>query len=438
MSLTLIILALFGIQWSLHWTILVAATLGAVIPDIDHPRSLIGRLFFFVSKPINDRVGHRGFTHSLLGWLAATFLFATFVFVARWIANETIHTTFMDTTLTELTNRWIGAFSIGYFSHLFLDMFNPRGVQLFWPDKNRDVILKNIQRPESGAKIELVIFGFLLIILILSLPLSKYGMKSSLRWLLATPAAAIEEFKDQKTKSMLIFSGVFRTSKQPVSGRAEIIDVENQRLVIRFNESLYMLSDKLASDILANQVRVERTTIPIRVEHKTFQNETREALLAQVPTGSLVSGIVILPSGLTIAPEGASANVVLPSGLLPPSIHQKGNTLILKYATKAELTHLTADPLFQFEQKRTQSTLKKYQTQTKLIQTQLRQLQKPAAGLTPLGESLFGDKDAKAKRQQQSAELKLQLDQLQLQIEQLQRQLATRKLIYSGDVTVRE
>lgn len=43
--LTLIILAVFGVQWGLHWTIILFAILGAIIPDIDHPKSIIGRLF---------------------------------------------------------------------------------------------------------------------------------------------------------------------------------------------------------------------------------------------------------------------------------------------------------------------------------------------------------------------------------------------------------
>ena len=50
--LTLIILAVFGIQWSLHWTILLVAILGAIMPDIDHPKSVIGNLSFAAKDQI--------------------------------------------------------------------------------------------------------------------------------------------------------------------------------------------------------------------------------------------------------------------------------------------------------------------------------------------------------------------------------------------------
>ncbi|MBI5700994.1 hypothetical protein HZC34_03995 [Candidatus Saganbacteria bacterium] len=56
----------------------------------------------------------------------------------------------------DLPIRWIAAFSISYFSHLILDIFNRRGSKMFWPDPGRDVIPRNPKfRSESGSKDEL-------------------------------------------------------------------------------------------------------------------------------------------------------------------------------------------------------------------------------------------------------------------------------------------
>ena len=44
----------------------VPAFLGAALPDIDHPKSHLGRRFRFTSKVVNKAFGHRTFTHSLL------------------------------------------------------------------------------------------------------------------------------------------------------------------------------------------------------------------------------------------------------------------------------------------------------------------------------------------------------------------------------------
>ncbi len=77
--LTLIFLAVFGIQWSLHWTIILVAIFGSIVPDIDHPRSVIGKLFPYISIPLERRYGHRTITHSFIGWIISTVIFAFLV-----------------------------------------------------------------------------------------------------------------------------------------------------------------------------------------------------------------------------------------------------------------------------------------------------------------------------------------------------------------------
>ncbi|AGF80109.1 putative membrane-bound metal-dependent hydrolase (plasmid) [Desulfocapsa sulfexigens DSM 10523] len=46
---------------------LIAA--GAILPDLDHPQSFIGRVFFPISIPLNQWLGHRGAFHSFWLWL---------------------------------------------------------------------------------------------------------------------------------------------------------------------------------------------------------------------------------------------------------------------------------------------------------------------------------------------------------------------------------
>ena len=82
--LTLIILAVFGVQWGLHWTIILFAVLGSIIPDIDHPRSVIGKLFLPISIPLERRYGHRAVTHSLIGWAISSVIFAVLALFVIW------------------------------------------------------------------------------------------------------------------------------------------------------------------------------------------------------------------------------------------------------------------------------------------------------------------------------------------------------------------
>lgn len=89
--------------------------LGAALPDIDHPKSHLGRRFRFLSKIIFKAFGHRTFTHSLLFCFGVGYLLMQF------------H-----------TSVGIGAF-FGILSHIVLDMITPfsKGVALLYPFKKR-------------------------------------------------------------------------------------------------------------------------------------------------------------------------------------------------------------------------------------------------------------------------------------------------------------
>lgn len=103
-----------------------AAVIGALIPDIDDPKSKIGHRLLPISILINQFCGHRRFFHSLLFLV----IIAGFTY---WI------------------NRWFDAFlpivfwlplMTGIASHVIGDMlFGRHGVQLFWPHPARVKLL---------------------------------------------------------------------------------------------------------------------------------------------------------------------------------------------------------------------------------------------------------------------------------------------------------
>lgn len=82
----------------------------SMLPDIDMPRSRIGRKHRIVSSLLNIVFGHRGFIHTLfpaLGLFALLYSFGSFSLGA--------------------------AAFLGYMSHLVLDMLTPGGIRLFYP-----------------------------------------------------------------------------------------------------------------------------------------------------------------------------------------------------------------------------------------------------------------------------------------------------------------
>lgn len=425
--LTLIILAIFGIRFSLHWTVILFAVIGAILPDIDHQRSVIGKLFRFISSPLEHKFGHRSITHSFIGWGIATAGFGILVLITALILGLIPG---MQFSISNLAPRWLAAFSIGYISHLILDMFNKRGSQLLWPDPTRDVIPRNPNvRTESGSKAEPFIFVILLFFMVLSFPLSKYGLVSSLRWLLATPGAAIEEFRNLQIHSYLEFSGHYQESKKAVEGTAEILDVDRGRLVILFGGNVYTLSDELSSDIMANKVRVKYGKEPIVADRITFKDKGYDYLLQLIPAGALVSGTVHLPKDIDIK--------------FPPPIgmfnvfEQKGNDLIIRFANKNQVRKLALSEYYDIQRQKDVAELSRLDVEVSKIKMQIKEREE-AGGLTPLGREMLMGKAEQEKQKLELEELNNKLADTNLKIEELKIKIKERKLLFSGEVYIRK
>ena len=87
--------------------------LGALIPDIDHTGSMLGRKVPLLDDIISGVFGHRTITHSLLFMILAFFMF-------KW---------------TSWPPDLEFGILIGIASHLLLDALTEQGIQFFWPFK---------------------------------------------------------------------------------------------------------------------------------------------------------------------------------------------------------------------------------------------------------------------------------------------------------------
>ncbi|MFT7615283.1 MAG: membrane-bound metal-dependent hydrolase YbcI (DUF457 family) [Candidatus Woesearchaeota archaeon] len=91
--------------FSPSWLIGAATIVASVLPDIDSPKSLLGKPFFF----LNHAATHRGFMHSIWAFILLAALLSLF---------------------------WPSALVYvlaGYASHLVLDALNKKGIHLFYP-----------------------------------------------------------------------------------------------------------------------------------------------------------------------------------------------------------------------------------------------------------------------------------------------------------------
>lgn len=124
------------------------AAVSALLPDVESPKSFVGRKLPGVSHAGEMVFGHRQAFHSLLA--AAGFL------AVAYVISASVHLSYCY------------AFSgfIGYVSHLILDTLNPAGIPWLWPLKFR----LRIPLTQTGGIMErailfpvLVLFGLLLI-----------------------------------------------------------------------------------------------------------------------------------------------------------------------------------------------------------------------------------------------------------------------------------
>jgi len=109
----------------------VLIILGSLLPDIDHPNSKIGSLF----KPVGWLFEHRGFFHSI---------FPVIILLLLIKVNQVLFI----------------PLSIGYISHILIDMVTIKGVLLIYPLIN----LRVNGFIKTGGLIELIIFYFLVIV----------------------------------------------------------------------------------------------------------------------------------------------------------------------------------------------------------------------------------------------------------------------------------
>lgn len=96
-------------------SVFAVAGLGSLLPDIDHPGSVVGRRLKLVSIPVSLVFGHRGITHSLIAVVAMS------AAIAWQIGSQS----------------WIVALAIGYLTHLVGDWLTPSGVPFLWPNRRK-------------------------------------------------------------------------------------------------------------------------------------------------------------------------------------------------------------------------------------------------------------------------------------------------------------
>ena len=155
--------------------LLLIASVGAVLPDVDAPESAVGQVTKPVSDKIAKRFGHRCFCHSLLGLLA----FSLLILPLHYIASALFL-----------------ALVLGYLSHLLADSMTKQGVKLLWPADYWAVFPgREDFRIHTGTKAENIFLIFLLVCSLALYPIAKVGFMGELERVIGSIEFSFDDYR---------------------------------------------------------------------------------------------------------------------------------------------------------------------------------------------------------------------------------------------------
>jgi membrane-bound metal-dependent hydrolase YbcI (DUF457 family)/biotin carboxyl carrier protein len=245
------------------------ACLGALLPDIDTPTSIIGKVCLPLSRFLERRFGHRTLTHSFLGMALAVFPLLP---------------------LALLDRQWPLAFALGYLSHLLVDCANKSGAPLFWPSQLRAVLPRSEEfRIAVGSGQETVLLVILLAGLAILLPLHQMGFTRALHALTQTTTAAISDYRgwQGRWEVWAEVDGIFQLSQRRVHERYRILGIASATTLIVLDPAtgkIHTVGAGKEANLFPYRVRAyQGRPITVRTRQVTLAQQLLRDLLREVP-----------------------------------------------------------------------------------------------------------------------------------------------------------
>jgi len=254
-----------GMEFNYENALLCAV--GSLSPDIDNSKSWLGRIFPFISKPIENKFSHRTLTHSLLA-IVFVFLIAVIVKI------------FFDTG-----NFNPLAFAIGYTSHILIDCASVQGVKILYPFSMRNAVFPfDTQQPEAyrivvGSKAD-VALGFVFVFL--TIPFAYISFKTHTKLIREVQKdinSAVRTY-NELSKNFICWArleGINTTTGDKLKGDYLIISAEKQNMLLIKEGSLTLSvgKDNFKNDIFtADILTIPKQKANSEIKNLSIQNQT--------------------------------------------------------------------------------------------------------------------------------------------------------------------
>ena len=192
---------------------IIITIIASLLPDIDHTKSLIGKLFFPIAKWLSINYGHRTITHSLI-----------------FITSITIISVFIEKIFSNNLEISIILF-FGILSHLIFDMVTLQGIPLFYPFKKNPCVLPANQdlRIRSGdIKAEGIAFFIFAVLTIFMQDLFAQGFWSTLNNKFGDITHIEKEFKENTKLLELEYN--YNIYQNNYKGKADLYNIDKNYL----------------------------------------------------------------------------------------------------------------------------------------------------------------------------------------------------------------
>lgn len=223
----------------------IASSFLSLLPDIDHPDSLIGRIFGPLSQYIQRRWGHRTVTHSI---------FAIFTIIIILLPLSLLY----YFQLGKFPS-YFPALSLAFTSHIFIDLFNRSGVRLFAPFSNKEYI--SFRTPELRILVnswQEYVLLFVIVFLAFSVSNKPFSIHSAVRSLgkhfYKTYDSALKDYQDNASyvcNAEVTYFDEYLITKRTLN--LPVISMNSAKAVFLYNSDRLLLRKENIDEILIHK-----------------------------------------------------------------------------------------------------------------------------------------------------------------------------------------
>jgi inner membrane protein len=267
-----------------------AVVVGSLLPDIDHTKSIIGKLFYPLARWLDRRFGHRTVTHSLL-----------------FLIGVTVLTVLLESFLQSPDHNIALILFFSVLSHFILDMVTLQGIPLFYPFRRNPCVIPGNpdMRIESGNfKAETTAF-----LIFVALSFSSYDLFSNGFWtqynrLFGTIKHVYYEFRSNTNLLEVDYS--YHFNAQPYQGSALLLYATETELTLYKQSKITVLSTHNKFQII-NKVQAARTEYPY-IENKLIFVSVSADSLNRLLSQNLITGEIQSNYEFSVTHDNISKN----------------------------------------------------------------------------------------------------------------------------------